>query len=62
MEFRGIAAVALWTLLSGPIFNGKGSVAPPSLERSKAGIVKTSSLQARSRANLKCPAHQQKSW
>ena len=47
MEFRWIAAVALWTLLSGPVFNGKNSVSTPGPARSKARVVKASSVQPR---------------
>jgi hypothetical protein len=26
MQFRWIAGIALWTMLSGPVFNGQGSL------------------------------------
>jgi hypothetical protein len=29
MEFRWVAAIALWTILSGPIFNGRGTLSTP---------------------------------
>jgi hypothetical protein len=35
MEFRWVAAIALWTILSGPIFNGKGSLSAPSPDRAR---------------------------
>jgi hypothetical protein len=42
MEFRWVAAIALWTIFSGPIFNGKVSWSTPSRERASANIVKSS--------------------
>ncbi len=41
MEFRWVAAIALWTIFSGPIFNGKVSWSTPSRERASANIVKS---------------------
>jgi hypothetical protein len=41
MEFRWVAAIALWTILSGPIFNGKVSWSTPNRERASANIVKS---------------------
>jgi hypothetical protein len=50
MEFRWVAAIALWTVLSGPIFNGKGGLYAPTPERVSAnvekGIPKASSSSA----------------
>ena len=43
MEFRWVAAIALWTILSGPIFNGKGSLSAPSPDKALANVVKPTS-------------------
>jgi hypothetical protein len=40
MEFRWVAAIALWTVLSGPIFNGKGGLYAPTPERVSANAEK----------------------
>jgi len=42
MEFRWVAAIALWTILSGPIFNGKSSHSAPSPDRASASAAKPS--------------------
>jgi hypothetical protein len=42
MEFRWVAAIALWTILSGPIFNGRGTSSTPPREKVSANVVKTS--------------------
>jgi hypothetical protein len=44
MEFRWVAAIAVWTILSGPIFNGKGSLYAPSPDRASAKAVKSSTV------------------
>jgi hypothetical protein len=41
MEFRWVAAIALWTILSGPIFNGRGTLSTPTRERLSANVVKS---------------------
>jgi len=41
MAFRWVAAIALWTILSGPIFNGKGSLSGPPRERVSAQVAKS---------------------
>ena len=43
MEFRWVAAIAVWTILSGPIFNGKGSLYAPSPDRASAKAFKSTS-------------------
>jgi hypothetical protein len=46
MEFRWVAAIAMWTILSGPIFNGKGSLYAPTPDRVSAKAAKpTPALQ-----------------
>jgi hypothetical protein len=40
MEFRWVAAIALWTFLSGPIFDRSGSIVT-SRETSTPGVRKT---------------------
>ena len=40
MEFRWVAAIAMWTILSGPIFNGKGGLYAPTPERVSANAGK----------------------
>jgi hypothetical protein len=40
MEFRWVAAIALWTILSGPIFNGRGTLSTPNREKVSANVVK----------------------
>jgi hypothetical protein len=44
MEFRWVAAIALWTILSGPVFNGKGSLYAPSPDRASAHAGKPTSI------------------
>jgi hypothetical protein len=41
MEFRWVAVIAVWSNLSGPIFNGKVSWSTPSRERASANSVKS---------------------
>jgi hypothetical protein len=41
MEFRWVAAIALWTILSGPIFNGQGSLSRQTREQVAANVVKS---------------------
>jgi len=41
MEFRWVAAIAVWTILSGPIFNGKGSLYAPSPDRASTKASKS---------------------
>jgi hypothetical protein len=48
MEFRWVAAIAMWTILSGPIFNGKGSLYAPSPHRASANAAKSTSLPKQS--------------
>jgi hypothetical protein len=54
MEFRWVAAIALWTILSGPIFNGRGTSSTLTRERASANVVKptaaTQSSQAKRRS------------
>jgi hypothetical protein len=46
MEFRWVAAIAMWTILSGPIFNGKGGVYAPTPDHVSANAAKpTPALQ-----------------
>jgi hypothetical protein len=46
MEFRWMAAIAIWTILSGPIFNGKGGLYAPTPDRVTANAAKpTPALQ-----------------
>ncbi len=61
MQFRWVAGVALWTLLSGPVFNGKSSVFTPSSGLSKPGLVKTTPLGKRSGPNIHASAYLRKS-
>jgi hypothetical protein len=46
MEFRWVAAIALWTILSGPIFNGRGTPSAPSREKVSANVVKPAATPA----------------
>ena len=40
MEFRWVAAIAMWTILSGPIFNGKGGLYAPTPDHVSANAGK----------------------
>lgn len=50
MEFRWVAAIALWTILSGPIFNGRGTSSAPSREKVSANVVKSNVAVSSSQA------------
>jgi len=50
MEFRWVAAIALWTILSGPIFNGRGTSSTPPREKVSANVVKPSAAPKTSEA------------
>jgi len=52
MEFRWVAAIALWTIFSGPIFNGKVSWSTSSRERASANIVKSAAAPKTSGAKI----------
>jgi hypothetical protein len=52
MEFRWVAAIALWTVLSGPIFNGKGGLYAPTNERLSANAGKATSQTKLSKASV----------
>lgn len=57
MEFRWVAAIALWTILSGPIFNGQGSLSAPPRERVSANAVKSSPVAKSARAGSEISLH-----
>jgi len=52
MEFRWVAVIALWTIFSGPIFNGKVSWSTSSRERASANIVKSTTAPKASGAKV----------
>jgi len=41
MEFRWVAIIALWTILSGPIFNGRGISSPTTREKVAVNVIKS---------------------
>jgi hypothetical protein len=53
MEFRWVAAIALWTILSGPIFNGRGSLSAPPRERLSAQVAKPAATNPQAKAQAR---------
>jgi hypothetical protein len=52
MEFRWVAAIALWTFLSGPVFNGKGSLSAPAPQKASSLGSKESAVSTNSVATI----------